>query len=211
MSETYTYAIADFPNGNVDVDALEVEIRASSIVTALDHVMERQGTPHEVDCVFKDALSSGDKSTLDGLVAAHDGDPIPGPSAPPVRLEPTGREDVRLTMKGERFTAKLGDTTQLDVSFAHDRFLQGVEGFVSNASVGDYIEVFAVQPSSPEVVLAQLGETVYVPPGGRMSVTSESAMNIPMGVKIRFVYTSVASSGTQPEVVLHLRTWRKKN
>jgi len=72
---TYTYSIStDFPNGRVEPGVLASEIMASSIVTALDSV----GTVGD-DCniTFKDPLSTADESTLNGLVAAHQGDAPP--------------------------------------------------------------------------------------------------------------------------------------
>lgn len=77
---TYDYSVtADTLNGAVSLSALEVAIRASSIVTALDGSYTDKATKPEprLHIVFKDALSAGDKTTLDGLVAAHDGNPLP--------------------------------------------------------------------------------------------------------------------------------------
>jgi hypothetical protein len=74
---TYTYsATQDFPNGLV-IQTLVNEIAASSIVTALNGI-ERDGDV--VSVMFKDQLSSTDRTTLDndtqnpagGLIAAHD-------------------------------------------------------------------------------------------------------------------------------------------
>lgn len=79
MAETtYTYSIADdFPDDTVNTSQLVVEIQASAIVTALEQV---DTSGDSVDIIFKDALSSGDKTILDndeaspagGLIAAHD-------------------------------------------------------------------------------------------------------------------------------------------
>ncbi len=71
-STEYTYALSEFANDIVDVDRLTSEIQASAIVTALDFI--NLGS----DCRvwFKDALSAGDKTVLDGIVAAHTGEEI---------------------------------------------------------------------------------------------------------------------------------------
>jgi hypothetical protein len=79
MAETtYSYTVStDFPSGAVNTDKLETEIQASSIVTALERI-DLAGD--DIDIVFKDSLSTGDKTTLDndttgpagGLIAAHD-------------------------------------------------------------------------------------------------------------------------------------------
>jgi hypothetical protein len=83
MAETtYTYTIAtDFPGGAMNTGKLMEEIRASSIVTAIERI--DGGTSAKI--VFKDALSAGDKTILDGdttgpaggLIAAHDNTPYP--------------------------------------------------------------------------------------------------------------------------------------
>lgn len=71
----YTYSIStDFPNTKVASDSLVLEIQSSAIVTALDRI----DTSGDVcDVWFKDVLSSGDQTILDGLVAAHAGDALP--------------------------------------------------------------------------------------------------------------------------------------
>lgn len=84
----YTYNVAnDFPGGKVNLSRLQVEIASSSIVTALDRVNSSQGsingdvlTGGTLNIWFKDSLSAGDKTTLDGnasnpaggLIASHD-------------------------------------------------------------------------------------------------------------------------------------------
>lgn len=73
-STKYTYSIStDFPNGKVASDRLAVEIQQSSIVTALDYIGT---TGDDCDIWFKAALSSEDETTLDGIVAAHSGEPL---------------------------------------------------------------------------------------------------------------------------------------
>lgn len=91
MAETaYTYDVTnDLPGGAVNPSRLADEIRASSIVIALERIDLSGGakdgvgryTGGSLDVVFKDALSAGDKTILDGdvmtapaggLLAAHD-------------------------------------------------------------------------------------------------------------------------------------------
>lgn len=75
----YTYSISgDFtglvsPYIRPDTDRLTQEIRESAIVTALDYI---NTSGDDCDIWFKDALSSGDQTTLDSLVAAHTGEPL---------------------------------------------------------------------------------------------------------------------------------------
>lgn len=72
----YTYEIAtDFPSAKVDTSKLVMEIVDSTILIALDFI---DTDASECNIWMKDAISAGDKTTLDGIVAAHDGDPLPG-------------------------------------------------------------------------------------------------------------------------------------
>jgi len=98
MAETtYTYSVAnDFPATGLDSSGMVRDIRQSAIVTAL----ERIDTSGDVcDIVFKDALSAGDKTLLDGdttnpsggLIAAHTGDPV-ADSAIPITTERTAAD-----------------------------------------------------------------------------------------------------------------------
>jgi hypothetical protein len=79
----YTYSISqDIVAGAVDSNRLTHEIDDSSIVTALQHI---DTTGDELDVWFSDALSAGDKTTLDGdttnpcggIIGNHSGIPWP--------------------------------------------------------------------------------------------------------------------------------------
>jgi hypothetical protein len=76
MAETkYTYFIStDFPNHLVDSDTLAQQIEGSAITTALLRI---DVAGDRCDIWFVDALSGGDQTTLDGIVAAHTGEPLP--------------------------------------------------------------------------------------------------------------------------------------
>lgn len=77
MAQTeYQYVIVDdFPNQAVTLLRLVKEIEASSIASAVVHVNQHED---EGLCsvLMSDALSAPDKTTLDGVVAAHQGAPI---------------------------------------------------------------------------------------------------------------------------------------
>jgi hypothetical protein len=94
----YTYVIAtDFPNAKVAADRLRQEIVASAIVTALDYI---NTDITNCDVWFKDALSVGDVTRLDTLVAGHSGEPLPA-TAQPVAIDGvTPTADGRLTTRG---------------------------------------------------------------------------------------------------------------
>ena len=67
----YTYTIAtDFPNNLVNSDRLTLEIIATAIVPVLDHIDTENGF---CDIFFQSALSVGEQTTLDGVVAVHSG------------------------------------------------------------------------------------------------------------------------------------------
>jgi len=81
VAQSYTYQITtDFPSGGCFEDNLVIEIRASSIATALQDI-SRNGDVLSI--TFVSALSAGDKTTLDndtsnpagGLIAAHNPTP----------------------------------------------------------------------------------------------------------------------------------------
>jgi hypothetical protein len=83
METTYTYSIAsDFPGGVADTGNLVFEIQASAIVIALKSAIKDPNGDNadRIDITFRDALSAGDKTILDGnttgpaggLIAVHD-------------------------------------------------------------------------------------------------------------------------------------------
>lgn len=76
---TYTYSVQDdFPYHKVDAGKLHAEVKDSAIVSVLDGVTVRETT---CEVMFVTELSSGDETVLDGIVAAHDGEPLPQPES----------------------------------------------------------------------------------------------------------------------------------
>ena len=94
MTTKYTYSIStDFPNAKLSEDLLTQQITASDIVTALDYV----STSDDVcDIWFKAALSSGDETILDGLVAAHSGEQPDDPVTPVALSDVAADDDSRI-------------------------------------------------------------------------------------------------------------------
>lgn len=78
---TYTFTITPFNS-----DQFTTQILQSTISTALDHISTDGST---VNILFKDVLSSGDETTLDGLVSAY---VYVAPVAPtgPISVQPIG-------------------------------------------------------------------------------------------------------------------------
>jgi len=87
----YTYSISgDFPNAKEDSSRLSREILDSSISTPLERI-DTDGD--DCDIWFDDVLSGGDKTTLDGLVAAHTGEPMPDTTCNRTDRDPTVNDD----------------------------------------------------------------------------------------------------------------------
>lgn len=98
MADTqYTYSISgDFSNQEVDAGALGEEIEDSSITSALFLYVITNGD--DCDIWFDDPLSGGDQTVLDGVVAAHQGNPLyQGASAPNLVSDP----DVSVLYEGD--------------------------------------------------------------------------------------------------------------
>jgi len=74
MSTKYSYLVTDTANDLVDVGALTEEIQDSSITIALDYISV---VGNALDIYFKVDLSEGEQTTLDDIVAAHTGEPLP--------------------------------------------------------------------------------------------------------------------------------------
>lgn len=94
---TYTYSIsADTLNGKVQGGDLDDQVRASPIVTALDFINTGMSAADNIDIVFKDAISAGDETILDGLVAAHDG--VKKAPVQTVHLDAAAEDDGKLVV-----------------------------------------------------------------------------------------------------------------
>lgn len=107
---TYLYTSADFPQG-FEIGRCEFDIHQSAIVTALERV---EGSGTTIAIVFKDALSSQDKTTLDGgasqspehpplagsILANHTGDTYN--PVPVVALSSKATSDNRLRVAIEK-------------------------------------------------------------------------------------------------------------
>jgi len=84
MANKYNYSItSDFPNQKVNPDSLTQEILASSIITTLDYI-NTDLAADVCDIWFDSALTTAEETTLDGIVAAHQGNP---PVYPPTDFE----------------------------------------------------------------------------------------------------------------------------
>jgi hypothetical protein len=143
----YTYSITnDFPNDLVASNKLSIEIEASSIVGTLERI---DTVGDDCDIWFADALSGGDQTTLNGLVAAHSGS------------EYTSVKDGYLYSEAESSTTGTA-------------WLQKAYYAVGNVAAGDYwvewyCEVKTTDNTNPMCLRVRqddtttLGETSFVP------------------------------------------------
>lgn len=69
----YSYTTDQFLNNTYDTSKLDREIRDSSIVVSLSYLA---GGEDGVDIFFRSSLGSKDWTTLSGVVATHDGEPL---------------------------------------------------------------------------------------------------------------------------------------
>ena len=148
----YTYNVTqDFPNGKVNLSTIQGEITSSAIVTAFDYIDSLGGsiskdvlTGGTIDVWFKDALSTGDRTILDGdaadpaggLIASHnntlsiaDIQPVTVANIPNVSIsghpsvvvtKPSQSEAGRIYVFSCDFTKK--ETFYVDSSGASDSF-----------------------------------------------------------------------------------------
>jgi hypothetical protein len=147
----YAYSIStDFPNQKVDSSRLAQEIRDSAIVVALDGILV-EGDACTIS--FKEALSAGDETILDGIVAAHSGEPlVPDLPVQPVKTIDTSSLDpntANTRLKGFEFTAAAKDQgtdgkwTAYDVSFPYEiNLLLGEGPSPAEGSEDDIMEFF---------------------------------------------------------------------
>ena len=111
MAETnYEYALTDFLNDKADLSSLKFEIEQASIVKALKEITM---TNDICDIWFKDALSAGEETILDGVVAAHTG--VRTDDSAPVMADgrPLVRADTRPIGTQTYFTCCGDDSTAI--------------------------------------------------------------------------------------------------
>lgn len=200
----YTYSIQnDFPNQKMDSARLQLEIASSEITVALSHI-----NTNEDSCVicFKDGLTQAALDILDVIIASHSGEMLPvdpkdAQGAPYVSLL-LGKPGLQLCIKGVLFTAEPDATTDKDTTFPEDREIQGSWLSVSDNELGDYVEMFVCMPDGTPA--GQFGETVYIPPNGRLDqIVAEGTAPVPAGLKIRLRYVAVATGSTRTIVGWH--------
>jgi len=116
-----------------------------------------------------------------------------------------GKTGRKMCVTGIRFEAAIDAITNHDKDFAETREIQGACVEVANHQPGDYVELSIIMPANPpdipdEVAVGNFGETVYVPPSGKIEqIVSEGTVSFPAGFKIRMAYH--ATGGGAPRDV----------
>lgn len=117
---TYNYTISiETLNGKVNLSALQEEIQESSITIALD-VIDKVGD--SLDITFKASISAGEETTLDGIVAAHDGELLLEQEADEVRIleeEPGQRTGGHYLGLGLKHEVPAGVDTQSSTTYSY--------------------------------------------------------------------------------------------
>ena len=172
MAETkYTYSVAsDTANGAVDLMSLENEIRSSAILTSHN----RNDVSGDVlDIWFNDAISAGDKTTLDGIVAAHQGvtettiETVTVVESPPFASKTlSDGRSLFSRVHGERFTCVAGSNTfSFSVPYPQVKFN---ELEIIGAEIGDRASLKVMDDASgtyttvPNYQLNQFGYSVAI-------------------------------------------------
>lgn len=170
----YTYSIqTSFPNHRVATDRLLVEIQASPIVTALDHI---NTSGDDCDVWFKDALAGPDEGALGTLVSQHSGEPLPStsqlvtldgvptttdgkPQMVPNLLPSwaslyfTGQGDTRQDGLGAgqpfMVSSEASGDTVVEWIFTDQIFLVGGTVIFNSSELGDHMDYVVVAPATP--------------------------------------------------------------
>lgn len=160
-TETYSLS-ADFPNGTVAPTKLDEQVRNSSISSPLDGVTSKP-SQDLVEIIFSSPLSGGDQSTLDAIVAAHDG-----------IKDPSLNERVVLVLASEPISVPgvLGDLGEATFDTAHSVWdpanaLMVVEGSVAAVGGSVNLELLETTTSGDNVLGSLTGFS-----GGRFTLTS---------------------------------------
>ena len=186
-----TYSIIDdTATGKVEESELAKSIQASAIVTALERI-DSSGDVLEV--IFKDTLSVGDKTILDGLVLNTATEPAF--SLPSVRIQKASSSGLHTFFHGFTFNGTKATSVSGDFTLPEDRELEGCTLHVYNHAAGDTCDILVVQPTNPEVILAELACDIPIPPSGEFpEFAADSTKPLPAGLKIRITYNSIAGA-----------------
>ena len=167
MADTkYSYTISTgFPNGKVISDNLKTEITESTITKALSKIIKIGDV---LDIYFKDALSAGEKTILDGdvsnpaggLIADHDNVTIV--HAPHEVIISNNIGGISAAFDGHNISATQNQIKHSDMVMQESLYLQGAHISYVECQLGDYAQLSMLNPygqSNPQSQVAQ-DETV---------------------------------------------------
>ena len=196
----------DYTKSPCAIDRLTQEVQQSSIATALDH-MNLYGDALSV--FFKADLSDGDKTTLDGLVTAHGGTPLPINQTQSVAVQQSPAFAAKTVIVNgvskslyKRFTGSSFALTQgsntftwTQASFPWVKFL-GIE--VIGAELGDTCSLYVLDTASgtysghANYPLNQFAYNANVAPSFYINESSYDA-DMYQNLQIQFVYNSISA------------------
>jgi hypothetical protein len=189
---------------------LQTSIQSSSIAVSLASISTvGSGPTMEVSVNFNDVLSSADQTTLNALMAAYV-NTAPPPTVPSV-VQVLGADTLTLCPFGAIIQPTANAVTSCDIVLPTTMVLRGAQLFSSNAVVGDWFSLQVIDkdnvtgqggtPDSPTILGTYL-ISWYVMPGVVNAVEDVSiSQQLPQGVYIRVVYTSVGT--TAPSVLIN--------
>ena len=110
-----------------------------------------------------------------------------------------GNVDRKMVVHGVKFDAPKNTATHEDHTYSETREIQGAWLEVANHEPGDYIELsLRGDLGAGEVELGQHGETIYIPPSGKIEqIVSEGTVSFPSGFKLRMTYVAVDAGITR--------------
>lgn len=216
MAETtFTYSIAsDTANAKVNSPKLIEAVEASSITVALNRI-DTDGDDLKV--VFDSSLSSGEETTLGGLIAVHDGEPIPVDETPQtVKIDSTTPVHSFALTEGNSLRARLigifnqtitkNGTRTLDWEIPQlsyqgtdkQAYMDGINYYAKDAEVGDHmvfqvIDIDNVLGYGANTVLDEFGHEWAVMPDSGVDIRLYKAKLI-AGLYIRIMYESTGNT-----------------
>lgn len=201
MPETkYTYSIQnDITAQEVSGSNLEDEIHASSIVTAFDRLL---ATGDVLDLFFKDALSAGDKTILDGVVQNHDPVEVFDTTVPVKVVEQPPIAAGTITLSGDaiKATATKNTTTNIDLKLTKDKIIQGGYLFNQNAVFGDWVEFQIIDIDNilglgANTIIAQFINKWYINSehSQAMKISTRQGKKILKDLYVRCIYHSIGT------------------
>ena len=225
MPNPYPYSIAnDTANGTLAQEKLHDEIAASSITISLTGV---NVSGDSISIEFATDISAGEETTLDGIIAAHDG--IPGPDDPKSVYIPQDKpihqfalkeaDNLRARLIGIQNNATATKTTTTNIDWKipqvtyqgqnKQTYMDGIQYKATNAVDGDrmhfqVVDIDNIFGYGAGLVLDEFGCDWPVAYDKTDVIRLYKAKLVP-GLYIRIVYISI---GTVDDVKLNVGLFR---